>query len=150
MAKKLQPKEKEKKVKPDLNIAYEKFCQHYSEHTNATQAYLFAFPEAKYSTANTEGPQFLLKPRISERILQLKEEFILKYGQTKDKTIKDLINAAEMALKESQYAAYAKLREMIIRMQGFYEPDKIEHSGSLNINLQIPGIDDTKVDEPEE
>lgn len=128
------------------NPAYEKFCQHYAEYANATQAYLFAFPNIKYSTAGTEGPKLLGNPAIKERIEQLQDEFKTQYKQTKEGTIRDLINAAEEAKKAFQFPAYAKLREMVIKMCGFYEPDRIEHSGNVGINIAIVKPDD----EPED
>ena len=130
------------------NPAHEKFCQHYAEYANATQAYLFAFPNIKYSTAGTEGLRLLKNPAIKERIEQLQDEFRTQYKQTKEGTIRDLINAAEEAKKAFQFPAYAKLREMVIKMCGFYEPDKIEVSGSIDFELKVPGVEPT-IDEDE-
>ena len=53
--------------------------------------------------------------------------------------------------KRRKYPAYAKLREMIIKLVGFYEPDRIEVSGSLNFELKVPGLEPKEnEDEPEE
>lgn len=113
---------------------HEKFCQHYSEFGNATVAYLYAFGskadgDAKgvtYNTAKSSGPELLQNTAIAERIEQLKEEFAAQYKQTKDGTTRDLIQAAEEAKAQGQFTAYAKLRDMIIKMCGFYEPDRSE------------------------
>ncbi len=131
-----------------MTPAHEKFCQHYTEYGNATQAYLFAWPKVAYGTARTEGSEMLTKPDIMSRIEQLKEEFAVQYNQTKDGTIRDLIETAEQAKAQGQFSAYAKLRDMIIKMTGFYEPEKIHHSGGMNLNLQIPGMepDDSEPD----
>jgi hypothetical protein len=129
---------------------HDKFCQHYAEYGNATQAYLFAFPNVKYGTAKTEGNELLTKPDIKEKIDQLKEEFAVEYRQTKEGTIRDLIQTAEEAKAQGQFSAYAKLRDMIIKMCGFYEPEKIEHSGAIDIKLSIPGVDDATEEEDEQ
>ena len=139
-----------KKDKP-LSPAHEKFCQHYAEYSNATMAYRFAFPTTTYGSAKTLGPRLLEKVDISERIEELVLEFKTQYTQTKTQTIRDLIQAAEEAKKAFQYPAYAKLREMIIKLVGFYEPDKIEISGSIDFELKVPGVEpDKDEDESEE
>lgn len=128
-----------------MTPAHEKFCQHYSEYGNATQAYLFAWPNVKYGTAKTEGSEMLTKPDIAERIDQLKEEFAVQYKQTKEGTIRDLIQSAEEAKTAGQFSAYAKLREMIIKMCGLSEPSKIDVTSGgekINIILNLNDLDD--------
>ena len=130
-----------KRKKDPFTPLHEKFCQHYAEYGNATQAYLFAWPKVAYSSAKSEGCEMAAKPYIKERIEQIKEEFAVQYNQTKAGTVRDLINAAEEATAMGQFPAYAKLREMVIKMCGFYEPDKIEVSGSIDFELKVPGVD---------
>ena len=122
-----------------MTPAHEKFCQHYAEYSNATQAYLFAFSKVTYKSARELGSNLLTNVDIKERIEQLKEEFAVEYNQTKDGTIRDLIQTAEEAKAQGQFSAYAKLREMIIKMCGFYEAEKqeITHKG-LTINYVKP------------
>jgi hypothetical protein len=110
--------------------AHERYCQHYSEYGNSTQAFLYAWPNSTYNTAKTEGPKLLQNLAVSERVEHLKEEFAVQYSQTREGTTRDLINAAEEAKKAGQFSAYAKLRDMVIKMCGFYSPDKIEHSSN--------------------
>jgi phage terminase small subunit len=124
-----------KKISP----THEKFAQHYAHYGVATQAYMFAFPNAKYKTARELGMRLLKRPEVIEKIEQLKEEFATKYNQSKEGTIRDLIDSAEQAKEFGQFAAYAKMRDMIIKMCGFYEPDKQEivHKG-ITINYNKP------------
>lgn len=121
-----------------MKPAHEKFCQHYAEYGNATQSFLFAFPKVTYGTAKAEGSKLLAKVDIKEKIEQLKEEFAVEYNQTKDGTIRDLIQTAEEAKAKGQFSAYAKLREMIIKMCGFYEPEKVEVKAEWTIGFNIP------------
>lgn len=112
-----------------------KFCQHYSEYQSATQAYLFAFKNVGYNTAKTEGCKLLKIDEIQEEIEKLQEEFRVQYKQTREGTIRDLIVSAEEAKAMGQFAAYAKLREMVIRMTGYFEADKVDvTTNGENIN----------------
>jgi len=122
-----------------ITPAHDKFCQHYAEYGNATQAYLFAFPKVTYGSARELGARMLSVDEIAEKIEQIKEEFAVEYKQSKDGTIRDLINSAEEAKAQGQFSAYAKLREMIIKMCGFYAPEKSEitHKG-ITINYTKP------------
>ncbi len=135
---------KKKEVKKPMKPEWVKFCTHYVEYGNATQSYLYAYPNSSYAAARTDGSRLLTNADIAEYVEQLTEEFNTQYKQDKRKTVRDLIQAAEEAKAMAQFPAYAKLREMIIKMEGFYEPDKIEHSGiaPIQINLIQPSEPD--------
>tara|TARA_R110001599_G_scaffold59428_2_gene165088 strand:- start:813 stop:1190 length:378 start_codon:yes stop_codon:yes gene_type:complete len=102
------------------------FCQQYTIHGNATQAYHFARPEATYGSCRTASSKLLAKDNIKEEIDFLKDEFATSVHQTKESTIRDLIRAAEEAKADGQFTAYFKARDMIIKMCGFYAPEKVE------------------------
>ena len=117
---------KKKDIEVILSRSDERFCNEYALTSNATQSYLKAHVNASYNTARTEGSRLLAKPSIGERIAQIKEADAVQWKQTKDGTIKDLINTAEEAKEAGQFSAYAKMREMVIKIVGFYEPEKID------------------------
>lgn len=119
------------------NIKQEKFAAHYAEYGNATRAYLYVNPKATYGTARTEGSEWLTKPNIIDLIQQKKDEFNEKFMHSKEKTIQELLLTAEEAKEAGNYNAYGKLREMIIKMNGFYEADKVELSGGYTINISV-------------
>lgn len=135
---------------------HEKFCQHYAQYGNATIAYLFAFGSkadgdkngVTYNSAKNSGSILLQNITITERIEQLKEEFAVQFNQTKDNNVRELYLAAEEAKAQGQYSAYAKLRDMVIRLKGLYEPDKFEHK--VEYELGIPGLDSTEADTEED
>lgn len=135
-----------KQVNKPMKSEWIKFCTHYVEYGNATQSYLYAYPNSSYAAAKTDGPRLLSNAVISEYVEQLTDEFNTQYKQDKKKTVRDLIQAAEEAKAMAQFPAYAKLREMVIKMEGFYEPDKIEHSGNVGINIAIIKPDDEPTD----
>lgn len=127
-----------------MTPAHHKFCEHYSEYSNATQAYLFAFPGVKYGTAKTEGSKLLTNPDISERIEQLKEEFECQFRQDKNRTIRDLIVASEEAKAIGEWATYAKLRDMVARISKFYETkvDITSKGEKISIELNLGDNDE--------
>lgn len=133
-----------------MTPAHNKFCEHYSEYGNATQAYLFAFPGVAYNTAKSEGYTLLQNLTIKEKIDQLQEEFNVQFRQDKKRTVRDLIVAAEEAKSQMQWAAYAKLRDMVIKLEGLYEPEKHEIKGELDVHLNMPGITKSEDDETED
>lgn len=131
-----------------MSPAHCKFCEHYSEYSNATQAYLFAFPGTKYGSAKTLGSALLTNVDIKERIEQLKEEFECQFRQDKDRTIRDLLVSAEEAKKLGEWATYAKLRDMVARISKFYETKVDITSGGekISINLNLGDDDETDKD----
>lgn len=138
---------KSKSLTPDE----EKFCRHYADYGNGRQAYMYAWPKSNFNSASELASRLLKRVEINARIQQHREEIAVQFNQTKDGTIRDLIIAAEEAKKAFQFAAYAKIREMIIKLCGFYEPKKIEHSGEINLNLEIPGLEpDDETEEKDE
>lgn len=120
-----------------MTPAHERFCQAYADTGNATYSYGQAFSGSAYGTCRTEGSAMLTKPDIKERIEQLVEEYKVKYDYDKDKTVRELIIAAEEARAQMQWAPFAKLREMVIKMRGYYEAEKVEHSGEIKSNVVV-------------
>ena len=130
-----------KPVNKPMSPAHIKFCEHYSEYSNATQAYLFAFPNVTYGSAKTEGPRLLAKPDISERIQQLNEEFECQFRQDKRRTIRDLMVSAEEAKKIGEWASYVKLRDLIIKVARLTEPEVDNSNKDTTIKLELPGLE---------
>ena len=123
----MQARKMAKKIKKyRFTPSHEKFCQHYAEYGNCTQAYLHAYPKVKYNSAKTLGAELLTIIDILDRIEQIKEEFAVSIQQSKERTVEALISSAEEAKIAGQFSAYAKLRDMVIKMCGFYEPEKSE------------------------
>jgi hypothetical protein len=125
---------KEVKNKP-INLNQTKFAQHYAENGNATMAYLFAYPNVTYDSARELGSNLLAREDVKLLIEQYKEELSIKFSVTKEKMMKELIEVAEEARQAGNLNAFSKMKEMIIKMCGFYAPEKIEHSGNQPITV---------------
>ena len=115
----------------------EKFSTHYSEFSNSTRAYLCANPKASYDTARTEGAKYFAEPCIKKLIQQKQDLFNEKYLHSKEKTISELLITAEEAKANGRYSDYAKLRDMVIKMNGFYEPEKLEIEGTQTVIITV-------------
>lgn len=109
-----------------ITPAHEKFCQHYSQYGNATQAYIHAFPGSTYGSSRELGSNLLTNVDIKEKIEQLKEATALVAKQTAEQTVNELLVAAEEAKAQMQWGAYAKLREMVIKLCGLNPIEKQE------------------------
>lgn len=113
-----------------------KFILHYVEYGNATQAYLQATPNPiTYASAKQQGYMMLKDPEVIEAIEQKKEELSLQASISKEKMVRELTFTAEQAKNVGDFKAYANMKNMIIKMFGYYEPEKIQHSGEQNITL---------------
>lgn len=67
------------KNKDGLTASQVKFCEEFIKSYNATQAYLAAYPNTTYDTANSAGPKYLKNPAIKAYLDKLeKEEFEAK------------------------------------------------------------------------
>ena len=133
-----------KKIKT-LTPDEEKFGRHYADYGNGRQAFMYAWPKSNFNSASELASRLLKRVEIYDRIQQHREQISVEFNQTKEGTIRDLIVAAEEAKRAFQFAAYAKIRDMVIKLCGFYEPDKVEHLGT--INLTIPGLSDDSDDD---
>ena len=67
--------------------------------------------------------------------LERKNKFILKNFMKQQKNVREINAMPE----------YQKLRDMIIKLEGFYEPAKFDISSEINLNLVIPGLETQKV-----
>jgi len=135
------------KINKPLTTEEEKFCRHYADFGNGRQAFMYAWPNSNFNSSSELASRLLKKVDIDARIQQHREEVAVQFNQTKEGTIRDLIIAAEEAKKAFQFAAYAKIRDMVIKLVGFYEPEKHEHSGSIDLNLKTPGLDSDEDDD---
>lgn len=128
-----------------LTEAQLKFCEHYAFKSNATQAYLLAYPDAKYSTAKTEGNKFLSNPDILAEIDRQKEILAYKYDISKETMIKEIKRKlAQMDGDQFNNPTYAKLLDMLNKMGGHYVAQKVDVTSGgnpISINLKLDDSD---------
>lgn len=133
--------------KGKLTPKQERFCQEYVIDCNATQAAVRAGYSAK--TADVSGPRLLGNVRVGARIRELQVEGAKKINITREWITNELIEI-QSGSKTTYPPSSLKALEMLAKMYGLNEPEKIEISGELNQNifLSLNGLEQNN--EPDE
>ena len=131
------------------NKRHIQFIEHYmSNGMNGTQAYLSTYPKATERTAGENSYKLLNNTEIKAEIERLQAETSKSLQITKESLINDLIRIKELCMTDPRAVHNStKAIEVINKMLGFNEPDKVE-SKITNINLQdLVSFDDEDTDE---
>lgn len=115
------------------------FVEEYLIDFNATQAAI----RAGYSenTAYSQGPRLLENVEIQRGIEKGKQKLIKKLDIKKEDIIRDLIRIKEDNIEDFPPHALKAL-EMLNKMLGFNEPDKIDHT----VRQEPPLFSDDDID----
>jgi phage terminase small subunit len=131
-----------------LTPKQEKFCQEYVTTNSKTAAYRAAYNTAnmKDETVNNKAYQLSNRDDIRARISQLKEKDAKKYEITKDFIVKELLWVIENAKysEKIDFNAINKASDTLNKMFGHNAPEKVEHSGELNINTLASRLNGSK------
>jgi phage terminase small subunit len=122
-----------------LNPKQQLFVEEYLIDFNATQAAI----RAGYSenTAYSQGPRLLDNVEIQRGIEKGKQKLIKKLDIKKEDIIRDLIRIKEDNIEDFPPHALKAL-EMLNKMLGFNEPDKIDHT----VRQEPPLFSDDDID----
>jgi phage terminase small subunit len=122
-----------------LNPKQQLFVEEYLIDFNATQAAI----RAGYSenTAYSQGPRLLENVEIQRGIEKGKQKLIKKLDIKKEDIIRDLIRIKEDNIEDFPPHALKAL-EMLNKMLGFNEPDKIDHT----VRQEPPLFSDDDID----
>lgn len=123
------------------NTRHEAFAQAVALGMPASQAYADCVSGGKCSerTAEVEGSKLANSPELSLRIADLRkgisDTIEKKFRLTKEKWFERLDTIADKAENAGDFsAATSSLRE-IGKAAGWYEAEKVEHSGSVKITI---------------
>jgi phage terminase small subunit len=111
------------------NKRHKQFVEEYmSNGMNATQAYLSTYPKVTEKTASANGSRLLVNAKIKAEIERLQAKTSKSLNITKESLIKDLIEIKELC-KTNPRAIHNSIKavEVINKMLGFNEPDKVEN-----------------------
>tara|TARA_R110000868_G_scaffold112527_4_gene303022 strand:+ start:470 stop:880 length:411 start_codon:yes stop_codon:yes gene_type:complete len=123
---------KSKDVKKKLTPKQAKFVECYlANGMNGRQACI----DAGYSekTAHTQANENLTKPYIQEAISEAQSKDSEKLNITRESLLKDIQGIMEDATKDSQHSVSMKGIELMAKMLGLNEPDKIDIQGQLRV-----------------
>lgn len=107
---------------------------------NGTNAYLSVYKGVAPDTARANASKLLANANIKAEIASRNAAISQKMQVTREDLIKDLIDIKENC-KTSFPPSSIKAIEVIAKMLGLNEPEKIQHSGEINIGLSVPGLD---------
>lgn len=119
----------------------QKFCEEYIKSGNATAAYLRAYPNAQYNTANAEAPQLLKKPHIKKYLEWLRE-------RVKAPTVADIQECLELLtdIMRNGDTNGEKLKAAELRLKtlgAFIDKKKIEVDKPTVIKVSVTDGDNT-------
>ena len=118
--------------KKQLTEKEENFCQKYVQCLNYGQAILDAGYETNLNNARKLGWKYMQKKHIRDRVNELKKEIRDMILFEKLETIDTLIRI--ITDKNTKTKDILKAIEILNRMQGYNEPEKIDNS--MNIVIQ--------------
>jgi len=136
----------------DLNEQQKAFCREYVFDWNQTKAYMKAYNNDNYQSCAASAAKLLKIPKINDYIDFIKKDLAKLAGISPVKNLVALKNIAyssinamglgdledlteqELQKIESKFSknAIAAIQE-INRMLGFNAPDKVQHSGSVEV-----------------
>jgi len=112
-----------------MTAKQERFCREYLIDLNATQAAIRAGYSEK--TANEQGSRLLANVKISKFIETLRQEAQQRMEWTFDDSVRELMNVIND--KKNRGNVKVKAVEVLNKMYGYDAPQKIDHSGQINI-----------------
>lgn len=142
------------------NQKHEAFAQLVATGEAAGAAYRQIYPSASAATAETTGPELLRKPQVKARVEELQEAGASKAVFTLATTIEYLEEilvtpigevdeghrlCQELSETSTESGTTRKVKmpgkleaiEKLIKLRGWYKPDKVEHSGTVAVSHQV-------------
>lgn len=124
---------------PKLTPKQQRFCEEYIKTGNASEAYRIAYPTSvnwKPDTVKVNASKLLSDTNISLTVKAMQKEATKKFNITKDFIVNELLWVIENAKYQEKidFNAINKASDTLNKMFGHNAPDKVEHSGSLDIN----------------
>jgi phage terminase small subunit len=110
-----------------MNPRYQRFVEEYLIDLNATRAYRAAYPKAKQSTADTNGPKLLGNAQVSEAIKMAQAEHAAKMKVSAERVLRELARVA--------FADHRKLYHQNGRLKAPHEFD--DDTAATIASLQV-------------
>ena len=123
-----------------LTPKQELFAQTYVKTGNASEAYRTAYDTSKTKpdVINVKASELLASGNVLVRVKELQNKLEKKHDISKDKIIARLqeiiYKQEELGVDKIDLPAMNKAIDTLNKMQGYYAPEKVEHSGELTIN----------------
>lgn len=129
---------KEPKLK---NIQHDIFAQEVAKNMgNYTKAYMVAYPDATYESANSCAYALVKLPEVANAINYYKEKYLKELKITKEHVLMKVLRIQKKTEDAEDYSNTLKACDMLAKMAGAYSPET-----QVNIlvnNAQIEQIED--------
>lgn len=117
------------------DLKYKEFVNEYLNNGfNATNAYMAVYKPDKRKTAESGGSRLLKKERVKQFIKDF-ENLDEEDKVSKEQIIKNIVSIRDKAIDSKRYAEALKANEMLSRMFGYNQPDKIETKTNVKFDF---------------
>lgn len=124
------------------------YCENFLNGDNQVQAYKnagYAVDKMTDSEIKVATSKLMKNPKVQEYIEKRQDELALLMMQTRENALGEVLDVTkrcydEFCINPDPQMANAIYRglDMRNRMLGFYAPEKVEQSGTINISFAIP------------
>lgn len=116
---------------------------------NGTQAYLAVYRGATEKTAVTNASRLLTNANVKSEIDKRHQELTAKSKIDREYLLKEYLELLESCKKEGvdgvgtikDRTNWARALAQVSKLLGLDAPEKIEHSGTINLRAVVPGIE---------
>jgi hypothetical protein len=121
----------------ELNKRHKLFIDEYMTNgMNVTNAYSKVYKNDNRGTCEVNGHRLLRNPKVQQEIEKRQAKVTAKLDIKKEDILMDLLKIKEAFLLSGKNTGNAiKALDMINKMLGLYESQKIEHTGSMPISI---------------
>jgi phage terminase small subunit len=103
---------------------------------NGKQAYLSVYKGVNDNTAEVNASKLLSNTKVAEEVNKRQRDLSEKNKITRESLVENFMYIHDKQRDQFPPAAISALKE-VGKMLGLYEPNKIEHSGDMSINIGI-------------
>lgn len=101
---------------------------------NATKAYIAVYQNDNKDTASANSSKLLKNPKVQQYIEEFENE-PLASRITKDDVVNDILKTRNAAFAAKKYADVLRADELIARMLGYTEPEKVKFAGIIQFKF---------------
>lgn len=121
-----------------LSGPHQKFAEGIAAGLNQTEAYMAAYPKAKYDSARAKAPLLFANDSIQSEVASLRKAVKDEFALTQKEWLESFLRIGKKAeLAGDHSAAKGCLREIGLAMPGWYAPDKVKVESEAIIHVSI-------------
>lgn len=123
-----------------LNEQQCEFCRLVVRGLSGTAAYMKAYPGCGEKSAESGASRLLRSAKVQEEIARLRSSADRRAVMDRQERMERLSQAAEVCQREGRYGEMVRQIAELNRMDGAYEPERVEVSGSLGVGAVVAAL----------